>query len=157
MNRSRQDWPVRSLGRSCISIVSAAMRFSDLRIVLWYELQVSMSENSFPDTRLKIPCSVPQGISVQALDFRALWEAGTLRWCRICKISLINSLFAGKCGARPVRSALLRQPGSQVSTAQNVKSAHQRRLWQRSLPNVVFGNVPAVVELGREALPTLSR
>jgi hypothetical protein len=62
---------------------------------------------------------------MQAFDFNSLLDCTRLQWGRIRKISLINSLLQGNVGPRPVRTELLRQPTSPVSTAQNVKPARR--------------------------------
>jgi hypothetical protein len=55
-------------------------------------------QNSFPDTRPQIPCSVSAGSRPQAFDFSGFFDAGASPRGRIRKISLLNSLFAGNVG-----------------------------------------------------------
>jgi hypothetical protein len=80
----------------------------------------------FPDTCLEIPCSFGREFPLKPLNSPVYWASKTLRRSRTCKISLINSLLAGKWEERRVRSGLHPQPTSPVPKG-NVRFEKNRR------------------------------
>ena len=127
--------PCRPMGSTrplLIAAIDAGLPLTVLR----YQFQIPCLPNNFPDERLEIPCSTSQGNPLQAFDFSCVLDSRDIPTGPDLKISQINSLFAGKCGPRQVRSGLLRQPGSPVSIAARFTVI---RSWAHFLLEAVMG------------------